>query len=168
MSTIETAVSISEIVGGIGILVSLLYVGYQIRQNNRYAEAESIRATMQGTDFLSQYNMAVIGRGFNDFTSLSYDEKWEFHCYFIRYFNHYQMVVQSRDLGLIPDVLADPWTKGIAEVVLTKGVQQYFQDGARDTYHSPALHGLEDYIKSNRTSIIPYNEQMGWLSPDGN
>ena len=164
MSIAEIAVSISEIVGGVAILVSLLYLGYQARQNNRYAEAECIRA-IGNTGFLDEYDMAVIGRGFNDFVALSYDEKWVFHTYFIRYFNHYQMILQSRDLGLVPDSVADSWTKGIAEVIVTIGVQQYFLDGARIWFISDALETLEDYIEVNSNTVVPYNDRTSWLLP---
>ena len=163
MMDLNTAANMAEIGGGIAILVSLAYVGYEVRQTNRYAEAENIRA-MQNTDFLDQYNMAVVGRGFSDFMALSYDEKWVFHSYFIRFFNHYQMVLQSRDRGLVPDVLADNWIKAVAEVVVTPGVQQYWQDGARDWFDGETIDALEDYIESNRNSIIPYNEKTSWLS----
>jgi hypothetical protein len=163
MIDINTAANIAEIGGGIAILVSLVYVGYQVRQTNVHAEAESIRA-MQNTDFLAQYNMAIIGRGFNDFMSLNYDEKWEFHSYFIRFFNHYQMVLESRDRGLVTDALADNWIKAVAEVVVTTGVQQYWQDGARDWFNGESINVLEDYIESNRNSIIPYNKKTSWIS----
>ena len=48
MIDINTAVNIAEIAGGIAILVSLLYVGYQIRQSNRIARAASLQAILEG------------------------------------------------------------------------------------------------------------------------
>ena len=42
MMDMNTAANIAEIGGGLAILVSLLYVGFQIRQNNKIAKAESI------------------------------------------------------------------------------------------------------------------------------
>ena len=42
MFDINTAANIAEIAGGIAILVSLAYVGYQIRQSNRIASASEI------------------------------------------------------------------------------------------------------------------------------
>lgn len=39
MIDLDTAANIAEIRGGIAILVSLVYVGYQIRQSNRIVSA---------------------------------------------------------------------------------------------------------------------------------
>ena len=83
MVDINTAANIAEIAGGIAILVSLVYVGYQIRQSNKIAKAESVRA-VQNSTFMDQSDMANIGRAFNEFDSLDYNAKWEFHNYFLR------------------------------------------------------------------------------------
>ena len=82
MIDINTAANIAEIGGGIAILVSLIYVGYQVRQSNRIARVESVRAT-QSMSFMSDFNMADIGRALNEFDSLDYSAKWNFHVYFI-------------------------------------------------------------------------------------
>ena len=39
MLDINTAANIAEIAGGVAILISLLYVGYQIRQSNRWDQS---------------------------------------------------------------------------------------------------------------------------------
>jgi hypothetical protein len=100
MMEISTVANIAEIAGGIAILISLTYAGFQIRQSNRIAKVESIRSIMNNS-FVDKYDMSTIGRGFNSFDSLDKTEKWEFHRYFLRFLNHYTMVVQTRELGLI-------------------------------------------------------------------
>ena len=94
-----TAANIAEIAGGIAILVSITYAGFQIRQSNRLARVESIRST-QSNSFLDEYDMAIIGKGLVSFDSLDYADKWEFHCYFLRFLSHYAMVIQTHELGM--------------------------------------------------------------------
>jgi hypothetical protein len=159
---IDRAANIAEIMGGIAILVSLIYVGYQIRQSNQIAAAESMR-TIMGSEFLDSHNMATIGRGFLDFNALDFDSKWEFHTYFMRFFNHYQMIGEQRDRGLIRNSDVDIWTEVVASVVLTNGVQQYWNAGARDHYNPVYVKIIEDYIQANRESITAYTDTMPWM-----
>ena len=46
MMDINTAANIAEIAGGIAILVSLVYVGYQVRQSNRIASASALQSVL--------------------------------------------------------------------------------------------------------------------------
>ena len=48
MIDMNTAANIAEIAGGIAILVSLIYVGYQIRQSNRIASAAALQSVLDG------------------------------------------------------------------------------------------------------------------------
>jgi hypothetical protein len=166
MIDINTAANIAEIAGGIAILVSLIYVGFQIRQSNMIAKAESVRA-IQDSTFMDQFDMADIGRGFNDFDSLDYNAKWEFHSYFILLWAHWGMILESKELGLVSERFMEAWTEVIAQIVITPGVQQYFAQGARDTLMPHALKAVEDYIESNSATIIPYNQHMKWMLETG-
>jgi hypothetical protein len=97
MMEIGTVANIAEIAGGIAILISLTYAGFQIRQSNRIAKVESIRSIMDNS-FVDEYDMSIIGRGFNSFDSLDNAEKWEFHTYFLRFLNHRS----GRDSKIVP------------------------------------------------------------------
>lgn len=162
MMDINTAANIAEIAGGVAILVSLIYVGFQVRQSNKIAKAESVRA-IQSSTFMDQFDMASIGRAFSDFDSLDYNAKWDFHNYFLRLWAHWGMILESKELGLVSERFSEAWTEVIAQIVITPGVQQYFAQGARETLMPHVLKAVEDYIESNSANIIPYNQQMKWL-----
>ena len=163
MMDINTAANIAEIAGGIAILVSLTYAGFQIRQSNQIAKVESIRSVLDNS-FLDEYDIAAIGRGFNSFDSLDNAEKWAFHSYFMRFFNHYYMAKHTKDFGLIDTATLDGWTHVIAESITTPGGQQYWESGARDSYGREAVEHLEDYIRNNSAAITPYNQRFKWMS----
>jgi hypothetical protein len=163
MIEIETAANIAEIAGGIAILISLIYVGYQIRQSNKIAKAESVRA-IQGLNFLDQFDMADIGRGFSEFDSLDYSGKWEFHSYFMNLWSHWMIVLESRELGLVTERYFEAWTRLIAQIIITPGVQQYFEQGGRDILMPHSLKVVEDYIENNSAKITPYNQIMEWMT----
>jgi hypothetical protein len=166
MMDINTAANVAEIAGGIAILASLTYAGFQIRQSNRIAKVESIRSS-QSNSFLVEYDLATIGRGFTSFESLNYEAKWEFHGYFMRFWSHYVMVIQTRDLGLLDDATVDVWSKAIAQTLATPGGQEYWKGGACDTYEPLFVKVLDDYVRNNSESIVPYNEHMNWMTEPG-
>jgi len=43
--TVQDLGSMGEMVGGLGVVLSLIYVAYQIRQNSRHIEASMYHAT---------------------------------------------------------------------------------------------------------------------------
>ena len=162
MMDIGTAANVAEIAGGIAILISLTYAGFQIRQSNQIGKIESIRTT-QSNSFVAEFNMATIGRGLVSFESLSYEEKWEFNCYIMRFFSHYGLVVQTRDVGFIDDATVSQWTKVLAETLATPGGQQYWESGGRTSIPPDIARHVDDYVRRNSASIVPYNEQQKWM-----
>jgi hypothetical protein len=162
MMDMNTAANIAEIGGGIAILVSLIYAGFQIRQSNRIARVESIRST-QSNSFLDEYDMATIGRGLISFDSLNYADKWEFHCYCLRFLGHYGMVVQTHKLGLLGDISMDNWSQAIAETFATPGGQQYWEGSGRESFEPEYVKAIDDYIKNSSVEIVPYNQRHKWM-----
>jgi hypothetical protein len=120
MMDMNTAANIAEIAGGIAILVSLTYAGFQIRQSNRIARFDSMRS-VQSNSFMDEYDMAIIGRGLISFDALNYSDRWEFYSYCLRFLGHYAMVVQTHQLGLLDTSSLDNWSKAVAETFATSG-----------------------------------------------
>jgi hypothetical protein len=162
MIDINTAANIAEIGGGIAILVSLVYVGYQIRHSNRIARADGIRSTYSMA-FMHQFNMADIGRAFNEFSSLDYDAKWDFHVYFLTIWGHWITILDSKRLGLVSEEDLTGWLHVMAGIVTTRGVLQYFEEGGSKNLMPHGLKLIEDHIKKNSETVVPYNEQFKWM-----
>ena len=158
----STAANIAEIGGGIAILISLTYAGFQIRQSNRIARVESIRST-QSNAFLDEYDMATIGRGLISFEDLNYEDKWEFHTYCLRLLSHYAMVIQTRDLGLLEASSVENWSKAVAETFSTPGGKQYWQTGGRESFEPQYVKAIEDYIANSSAEVVPYNIRHKWM-----
>jgi hypothetical protein len=162
MTQIQTVANIAEIVGGVAILVSLIYVGFQIRQSNQFARAENTRFVLDANLF-DGYNYAVLARGMNDFDSLELSEKEEFHRYMFRMLQHYRMVLDTGKMGLLDASAVDEWTVGLAQVVITKGGEQWWQGGGKDSGGGQSRQTLEKYITENKQAIVPYNKAIRWM-----
>ena len=81
--TLSEITGIAEIVGSIGIIVSLIFVGLQIRQNTNQVEASSYQAALHFVKAVNEMGntpqtSSLIRRGFDDFDGLSQDEKVQF------------------------------------------------------------------------------------------
>jgi hypothetical protein len=125
MIDINTAANIAEIGGGIAILVSLLYVGYQIRQSNRIARAASLQAILEVfSDKICRTDREkfdIENRGFLDWTSLHGYEKDVFNVNMVRQMLHFQNVMQLHDHGLISATDYAAWETHAATFICTPG-----------------------------------------------
>jgi hypothetical protein len=162
MTQIEIVANIAEVIGGGAILISLIYVGFQIRQSNRFARAENTRFVLDASLF-DGYNYAVLARGMNDFESLELNEQEEFHRYMFRLVHHYRMILDTGEMGLLDASAVDEWTAGLAQVVVTKGGEQWWLGGGKGCSGGQSSQTLEKYISENRQSIIPYNKMFTWM-----
>ncbi len=74
--------AIGELVGGVAVIASLIYVGLQVRQGNQINRAESARAIVRDyNNFLYKLvdNVDIWRRGSVDFESLSGEEQSKLH-----------------------------------------------------------------------------------------
>jgi hypothetical protein len=84
---------IAEILGGIGIIVSILYLGFEISENNKNTRTSNHLALQELTGQINNLLMEntalaeVILKGQDDPTSLSEVEQMQFYAFADRSFN---------------------------------------------------------------------------------
>jgi hypothetical protein len=81
--TISELGSIGEFVGAIGVVLSLLYVGYQVRQNTKSLRVNSLLAVRQQTDGIANKLLqpgvaSLYLRGLQDYPDMSPEEGLQF------------------------------------------------------------------------------------------
>ena len=80
----ETAVNIAEFLGGVGVICSLIFVAYQMRENNmntrdvNYHQVMSHNITMGRMIGADQQLASLYRRGCDDMAQLNIDERWQF------------------------------------------------------------------------------------------
>jgi hypothetical protein len=105
--------SIGEVVGAVGVVLSLAYLGIQIRQNSRATEEEIFQSLLNNYHGAMDYLISdqdlnrIWYLGFRDFDALNGDEKmlWitQVHAAMRRYEN---IILQSRKYNVNLDVVA--------------------------------------------------------------
>jgi hypothetical protein len=128
MLDMNTAANIAEIGGGIAILVSLMYVGYQIRQSNRIASASALQSVLDrfSDRNLNQYMehpevTDILVRGHISLDSLSANEKVIFSAWLVREVFHMQNIMQLHTRGLLSSVDYETWLAFTAAQLKTPG-----------------------------------------------
>ncbi len=103
--------AIGELVGGVAVVASLLFVGLQVRHSNKLASAETVRS------FLHEYNAVmregarpgiskIIRRAMVDFEALNNDDKTAASHQFITHMMLAQTAFMLKQRGLSdPDIL---------------------------------------------------------------
>jgi hypothetical protein len=120
----EAAGAVGEIIGALGVILSLAYLGSQIRTQNRQSRVAAVTEwTTQWNSFLVSFaenpNLAELWtRGVNDFSSLSQTEVVQFSS-------------QCGRLFRVGESLYDQYRQGRFDPKTWRGVKRTLEDVAR-------------------------------------
>ena len=156
----------AEMVGALGVLITLAYLAIQIRDNTRSLQAASLQSVLEGPRDRYFLPMAQTGdmadiyaRGLTSLASLDEVEKRRF--FYMMYEQYFQMqqVWQLRDRDLISQVDYDAWLEYTISLTQTAGgaeMWQHCKAVITPTIAQVVDEGLEQYgDKPSFTSRIP-------------
>lgn len=155
MFDINTAANMAEIAGGIAVLISLIYVGYQIRQSNRIASATALQSVLDGfiesvmAPMIADGELTdIINRGFLSWDSLSTVEKTRFTVAQGRDVLHVQNVMQLHQKGLIDSVDFEAWIAFGAASLISPGGKEAWKYN-REQITPTVVNLLEKYLEEH-------------------
>ena len=146
--TLEQASFIAEILSGIAVIVSLIYVGVGVRHNTRSARLESVHAI--STEFNNFYDLLasnrelvdIYHRGTFDIQSLDALEKVRFTLAVTRIFRTFhEQYFQWRE-GAMDDELWQSWIALCSDVMQGAGVQEIWS--IRKRHYGTDFRGIVD------------------------
>lgn len=112
-----------EIVGIVGIIVSLVFLGYELKRANDIAETEAI-ATIYGMTNEMGLALAenpelsrVFALALSDFESLSADDRWTFYVLLENVINVNEATWKYYDKGVINQEEADFYIRGLCKLI---------------------------------------------------
>jgi len=116
MSRVEKFAHIAEVVAAIAVVVSLIYVGFEIRQNTVAVQISTHQSSIamgqdwdnwfQDPGFASLYDLAS-----RDYPSLSEPQKLQLSAFLGQGFNIWEFVFYAYDSGSITDELWEGWDR---------------------------------------------------------
>lgn len=104
--------AVAELVGAAGVVITLLYLALQVRQNTKALRAATFQAVIDyATGFAETVARdgdlaAIFQRGMADFESLSESERFRFHFQLIALLRRYENFHYQSRMGLLDD---DQW-----------------------------------------------------------
>ena len=137
-----------EIVGLVGIIVSLVFLGYELKRSNDIAETEAVANIYSMTNEMG-LAMAenpelsrVFGQALSDFESLSPDDRWTLYVLLEYVINVNEAAWKYYDKGIIDKEEADFYTRGLCKLIgRDTSLVEAWQSNKEDR-----LPGFYDYV----------------------
>ena len=112
-----------EVVGLVGIIVSLIFLGYELKRSNDIAETEAVATVYAMTNELG-LAMAenpelsrVFGQALSDFESLGPDDRWTMYVLLEYVINVHEAAWKYYDKGVINQEEADYYIRGLCKLI---------------------------------------------------
>ena len=134
--TLDDLANLGQVIGAIAVVVSLIYVALQIRQNTnavRSATAQTVHEhfakwyhLVAADDELSQ----IVAKGLRDYQSLSEKERVRFVATFMAFLSYSQNAFLKWREGLLAPPLWRGWELVIMNLVCAPGGRSFWKDRA--------------------------------------
>ena len=133
MAQLESLANLGEIIGAIAVVVSLIYLAVQVRQNTHAQRTENFSraldrvAAMQAS--LSQDSDAAIvfAKGVADPTALSTTERIQFTWVMYELFGAFEFMFMASNTDAIPEEVWQRWSSAVAWWLTFPGIQIWWQ-----------------------------------------
>lgn len=105
--TLQLWTLVVDTVGAVGIIVTLIYLAIQVRQNTNQARADNSKATRdhwieaQNAFFRSEEGAEFLRRALNDFERLSPAQKGRFHAFMLDLISSFVEIHESTARNLV-------------------------------------------------------------------
>ena len=122
--------ALGEIVGASGVIASLFYVGYQIRQNTIHSRAytqRDILTEITGDHLVSGDKSALYRRALSNFSMLGEDEKLEASSILMTLINRFEATLRLHSTGLVDDSLFKAHRAWVLAHILSPGGKQWWE-----------------------------------------
>jgi hypothetical protein len=147
----ETLGNLGDFLGGVGVLGTLLYLAYQIRQNTRSIETSAFQAalsdvtsTMQGV--AHDPEMArILFDGHRDFLSMNRDERRRYAVLVSIMLRRYENLVFQTRQGNLDPALWSGLEHELRQMFALPGTQAWWSR-ARESFNQDLQHYIGDEI----------------------
>jgi hypothetical protein len=131
--TLENLGNIGEFVGALAVVISLVYLAVQIRQNTRAVRSAS-HQTLVSTEQAIQASISdnpevarIVVQANKDFDALNEEDRVRFLMLASRYFSTFENIYYQYSRGLLDEDLWQPWLEGMSFLVQQPGLQRYWE-----------------------------------------
>ncbi len=163
--------AIGELVGGVAVLVTLIYLAVQVRQGNDLERAESQRAFVRDwcpavfTPLMDPAMASVIRRGSGDFESLSGDEKMMMTGWWGGSLLLTEATAHLHRDGLINEEFAKATEQRAVSILQQSGANRWWST-AQNAYTPAFTHRINGLL-TDADRPPSFDQVLPWMSSDG-
>jgi hypothetical protein len=112
-----------ELVGIVGIILSLIFLGYELKRANDIAETEAVATIYSMTNEMglvlaeNPELSRVFGQALSDFDSLNPDDRWTLYVLLEHLINVHEAAWKYHDKGIINQEDAEYYTRGLCKLI---------------------------------------------------
>jgi len=129
---LESLANLGEIIGAIAVVVSLIYLAVQVRQNTRAQQAENFSraldrvAAMQATLSRDPDISVIFSKGVSDPSNLTTGERLQFTWAMYELFGAFEFMFLASKENSIPEEFWQRWSSAVAWWLTFPGVQSWW------------------------------------------
>jgi hypothetical protein len=134
---LEDLGNIGDFIGGITVVVTLLYLAYQVRQNTKSTHSASYQAIVSTMTMFSRElayeneRSEIFRKGMMQPDELTISERTRFYLLMTSYFRNFENIHFQYSSKAIPDDVWDGWAYRIASSLKTPGCSLWWQQDQR-------------------------------------
>ncbi len=172
---LEVAGIIAEILAALAVVVSLIYLGYQVRQNSNQLRQQNYSSIIRGaldTFWIIHRDPVafdVFRRGCQSFKLLSPDKQAYFHSIMVDLLFYHGTLVAAYQGGLLDKAVLDIDQRFSIALLLTPGGKEWWEFAKRTRPLLDAEISLIQKILDERgDDFIPITDLQPWFASDQN
>ena len=117
--------ALGEVIGALAVLVTLIYIGRQLRQANLASESAAIQSFFSATESINRdariLPRGVLARGLSDWASLSPDEQVIISHYLLEVASKIHMGYRLHLRGVLDDATYESWEGAFLAIIREPG-----------------------------------------------
>lgn len=133
MPMLDALGNIGEFIGAVGVVVSLVYLALQLRQNTRSVRAASFNEMIQNSIRLLEHSFRdsefarFLARAENDPDGLEEAERLRWDAYMTAVFRHYGNLVYQQRVGALDDQMWESYQRDLKEHLRSPAFAAWFR-----------------------------------------
>ena len=153
---------LGDFLGGIGVLVSLVYLAIQVRQNTVATRADSYQAVVGDvSDWSREMSLnpeicRILIAGSADFDALEPVERFQFNLAMSAFFRNMENVHSKFLAGVIDESVWEGWANRTRSFLAAPGMRQYWE--RNELAFSPAFRRFFNEPDQSVDRIISFHE----------
>lgn len=132
--TLDQLVAISQAVAAVGVILSLVFLAIQLRQNTRAVRSASIQTLVQSLSDTAQvivdneYLVPIMLKASTNPEGLTEEERARLHFCFVMTIRRFEGVYFQRELGLVDPAIIDGFERSHVSLLASKSGGAWWAD----------------------------------------